>query len=318
MNILVTALGSMSAEHITMRLHQCGHQVIGCDIHPAAWIYSARRVVSFHQIPPATRQDDFLNAVLALCEQHNIERIVPLTDPEVDVLTAHRTRFPSTIANALLHAQASERCRDKWAWRALFANDPAITPIPGYLLADYPHGEFAFPLILKPRTGRSSEGICQIDSPQALANAVAARQPDAWLLQPKINGEVVTVDVVYQASCDRWAAVARRELIRTVNGAGLTVEMLDDPALLEQAATVAQRLGINGCINIEFIRHPGGYGLMDINPRFSAGVEFSAMAGYDMVSNHLRCFSDEPIDAQPRYANTIFTRRYVTVLQDND
>lgn len=50
--------------------------------------------------------------------------------------------------------------------------------------------------------------------------------------------------------------------------------------------------------------------LMDINPRFSAGVSFSMLAGYNMVNNHLRCFNNKHIDSEKEILEKIYTRSY--------
>ena len=51
--------------------------------------------------------------------------------------------------------------------------------------------------------------------------------------------------------------------------------------------------------------------LMDVNPRFSAGVAFSLRAGYDMIDNHLRCFTGENILPPPAVADAIYTKGFL-------
>ncbi|MFQ9705363.1 MAG: ATP-grasp domain-containing protein [Enterocloster clostridioformis] len=52
-----------------------------------------------------------------------------------------------------------------------------------------------------------------------------------------------------------------------------------------------------GCVNMEFIEDRDGvYHMLECNPRFSGGVEFSCLAGYDCVTNHLRCFEGKEIE----------------------
>lgn len=41
---------------------------------------------------------------------------------------------------------------------------------------------------------------------------------------------------------------------------------------------------------MEFIVNEKGRFLIDINPRFSAGIGFSRLIGYDLVNNALNCF----------------------------
>lgn len=312
MNILITAIGSMSAETVITQLRQASHRVIGCDIHPAHWLYASRLVDDFAQVPLARDASAWMEAIIALCQQHHIDVIFPLTDIEVDVLSAHRHRLPQGTQAGIMSADAVSLCRDKYAWFEQLRDHPRIRPLQSMRLSDWaPSVSLAFPAVLKPRNGRSSEGLRIIHSEEELLEVRARLKTDDWIVQPKICGDIYTVDIVRQQSNGHWAAVARKELIRTSNGAGISVETTPDSELLQMAGLVAQELGTNGCFNIEFIGNSDGYFLMDINPRFSAGVEFSVKAGYDMVNNHVCCFSHKLIHSPVFYTATIRIRHYV-------
>lgn len=60
---------------------------------------------------------------------------------------------------------------------------------------------------------------------------------------------------------------------------------------------------------MEFIELNNEFYLIDVNPRFSAGVAFSVIAGYDMVNNHLRCFQEKDIEFRPKYQEMIITKK---------
>ena len=52
------------------------------------------------------------------------------------------------------------------------------------------------------------------------------------------------------------------------------------------------------------------YYLIDINPRFSAGIAFSNFIGYDMVTSHFNCFWNEPIQSAVSFDEQIICKRY--------
>jgi hypothetical protein len=58
----------------------------------------------------------------------------------------------------------------------------------------------------------------------------------------------------------------------------------------------------------------GKYYLIDVNPRFSAGVAFSVISGYDMIINHIRCFVNEEIDKQIPVKQQIIIKKYDEVI----
>ena len=142
-------------------------------------------------------------------------------------------------------------------------------------------------------------------------------EDEDYLFQPFMKGKVVTVDVVRDRTADQCVAVARRELLRTLNGAGLSVQVFRDEALEGTCAGLAGILDITGCVNFEFIEMEDGTRFfLECNPRFSGGVEFSVMAGYDFVVNHMRCFEKKPIEMKPDVQEHWIARKYEEYITD--
>ena len=77
---------------------------------------------------------------------------------------------------------------------------------------------------------------------------------------------------------------------------------------------IGKKLQILGAINIEFLCSAHHCYLMDINPRFSAGIAFSHLAGYDIVKNHFLCFQNEPIENNVTITPCYAVKRYITYI----
>lgn len=307
---LVTAIGSMSAPAVIAGLRRgTGVRIIGCDSNPGDWLASSSLVDDFHRVPSARQPQAFVDALLRLCRETGTAGILPLTDLEIDALLPHRETFERAGAALLIPESAATRiCRDKWALFRVFEADAEVTPIPTWRIHDGPAHPAAFPWVVKPRLGRSSEGLVSIRDASDEAWARQRLNGEDDIVQQRLPGEVCVVDVVRHALSGRVATMARKELVRTPNGAGLTVELLPPGELDRFARRVVERLGINGCINLEFLVHEGVPLLMDANPRFSAGVGFSLLGGYDMISNHMRCFGGQDIDGEVAPSARICTR----------
>lgn len=312
MKCLVTAIGSMSAEAVIGALKRRGDTtVVGCNIHPRDWVAASRRVDGFHQVAPAHDTPVYLAQLLDICTRDGITHIIALTDPEVDALSAQRELFQAIgVTLCLPHHSAVRLARDKLAVYRQFVGHPRIQPIPTWCLQDTPATGLSYPLLAKPRYGRSSEGLHVIADADALRYWQGRLASQDYIVQPLLKGEVFVTDVVLQADGSRSTAVTRQELLRTPNGAGMTVQMHPRHACDALATEVARHIGLHGCINVEFLIVDNQPCVMDINPRFSAGVSFSMLAGYDMVNNHLNCFNGNPIDAGSAVADTVFTRGY--------
>lgn len=52
--VIVTAIGSFSAQNVIAACHKAGMRVVGCDIYPAEWVVNSRDVDVFYRAPYAT------------------------------------------------------------------------------------------------------------------------------------------------------------------------------------------------------------------------------------------------------------------------
>ncbi len=316
MNYLVTAIGSMSAAAViaSLRADPEIRVLVGCNTLPFAWTPQAPRVDVFEQVPHASDEVSYVASLLKMCASYRIDRVIPLTDLEVDALDRYRVEFEErSVLLCMPSGMALRVARDKRRLCQRFAGSAEIAVVPSVDLKAYVPA-LKFPLFAKPRRGRSSEGVCFIREEVDLLRFRQSVAEEDYVIQPYIDGEIVVVDVVRQQSTGFSFAIGRRELQRTPNGAGLVVEMGVRPDLVLAARHVTEVLDINGCVNVEFIVNEKGEGfLMDLNPRFSAGVAFSKMAGYDMVINHIRCFDGGILDAEVEVEPSVYCREYVEV-----
>lgn len=312
-NILVTAIGSMSAECVIAELNASGHTVFGCDIHPAEWHAVSAACRKVLRASLATDTERYLSFLEQAVAAYGIDLLLPLTDPEIDVLDAHRERIEACGVRLCMPDHETLRiARDKYAlYRFFLEEERVLAPLTVRCGADA--GEVPGTMrdggfVAKPAAGRSSEGLCYIDTPRQLEEYL--RKP-GYIVQERIAGPVVTVDYVRDGRTGADFSVPREELLRTKNGAGLTVRVFPDAGLQALVSLIGSRIGVNGCVNMEFIRSDKGWYLIDINPRFSAGVAFSHKAGYNMVRSHLNCHCQQEILPPVSVAAQIVTKRYV-------
>jgi len=310
-NILVTAIGTISSDCVISSLRSfCSGKIIGCDIYPAEWHAVSDRFDAVLKAPLAKESEDYFDFIKEACEAYSIDIIIPLTDVEVDFFNDKRAYF---IAEDILVTIGTKEflsiARDKQKLNDFFRDDPAVHSVRTY--AAWELGRAEFPLIAKPRRGRSSEGIYYLNS---IGDLRQDMDPEAYIFQEILEGQVCTVDYVRAAETGNDFALPRMELLRTKNGAGLTVETFKCARIEELVHYIGEKLHATGCINMEFIVHKGEYYLIDINPRFSAGVGFSKLAGYDFVENHLLSFMHGDIVIPLEYDCFIAQKKMVDVI----
>lgn len=281
MKILVTAIGSMSAKIVCKKLQALGCFVIGTDIYLKEWQTNLQFVQKFVRVPRFNK-NNFTSELLNICKKNKIEYIFPLTDSEIDILNENRKLFESNkIILCMSCYETISQVRDKSKIRS---------NIPNFSIEELSNKSI-YPIIAKPKKGRSSEGKFLIENEKQLS---IIKNKKKYIFQKFIDGKIITVDIVRDKN-GNIVCMARKEHIRTSNGAGIVVEIFKDKELERIAFEIVAKYNILGCVNIEFLYSGDKYYLMDINPRFSAGIGFSCAAGYNFVENHLRCFQEKQI-----------------------
>ena len=104
-------------------------------------------------------------------------------------------------------------------------------------------------------------------------------------------------------------ALARQELLRTVNGLGTTVSILPEHPLNAICAAIARQADIVGVVNMEFIHHKDEYYFLEVNPRYSGGLGFSLLAGVNFALLELLCHQGKSIGFRPRVSPMVLTRQ---------
>lgn len=305
--VLVTAIGSFSADCVINELKKNNYNVIGCDIYPAEWHAVSKDCNRVYRVPLASENDDYINNILTICHENHVNFILPLTDIEIDVLNKYRSSFNNCgIILCMQSNYTLNIVRNKYILYKTFEHDNNIPSIKTFKSGqnNIPN---IIPCIAKPCNGRSSEGLKIINN---LSELEYIKSFNNYIIQEFISGPIFTVDYTRNAETGHDFSIAREELLRTKNGAGITVKITIDQTLSQLVSYIGNKIEVNGTVNMEFIKHDDKYYLIDINPRFSAGVAFSHVAGYNMVMSHFNCFMNSDIFPSITYSEQIITKRY--------
>lgn len=251
-------------------------------IAPALYFADARYIV------PMIKDPEYLDAIVSICIEEEIQAIFPLIDPEIAFLAKNRKRFHELGVEVLVPSEHSaELCFDKYE-SFLYFKRHGIPVVPTYgdidsFASALERGEIAFPVFVKPRTGSGSVGARTITRMEDL---VAAIKEDASLIvQSFMSGDDLDADVYIDTISKKVVAIfLKRKLSTTIGGANKTISFKDPHlfALIEEAVELME---LNGPIDMDFFRCDGAYYLSEINPRFGgaylhaygAGVDFAKM-----------------------------------------
>lgn len=310
---LVTAIGSYAADIVIKNLKTLGFKVIGTDIYAREWIADAYNVSEFYQVPRVADKEEFFKAIDYICNEENITHIIPSTDIEVDFFNEYRNYFEEKNITICISSKETLRiCRNKKTQQEFIDQHvPSVNAIPTLRVEKDMDAPFDYPMVCKPFDGRSSQGLRYVYTEEDWEAVKTCAGSEKYIVQPKIKGRIVTVDVVRQKDGKAIVAIPRVELLRTLNGAGLSVKVYPDKTLEAMCKELADAFNIIGCVNFEFIKdEEEKYHYVECNPRFSGGVEFSCIAGYDCIGNHIRCFENVNIDQFSVKRETFIARKF--------
>lgn len=303
--ILLTAVGSMSALPVMDRYRELGHQVFTCDIYDRTWNTAPLYADGFFQSCLATRGEEYVQQMLENVRRDQIDFLIPLTDPEVDVLSSRKGEFLALgciLCTPDDHQTRLFRSKDEMNH---FLEDRSIGKVIPTLAATETLPPWPFPLLMKPRSGRSSQGLTVVRNEDEYRAALSKR--DDYIVQPYLDGDIFCVDVA-RDKAGQCVALARREILRNPSGLGMTVETLPGHPLEKICGQIANAVELVGVVNMEFIARNGEYYFLEVNPRFSGGVGFSMAAGADFAAFELTCHQGGSLPAAIQPKNCILAR----------
>lgn len=311
--ILVTAIGSFSAKCVINSLKEDHFWVLGTDIYPKHWHHISLSCDEFVKVPYAT-DPEYICCIIDLCIMHQIAYILPLTDLEIDIFDNAREKIELHGIKLLMPKRdVLKIARNKFELykafeRHEFVKVPATIQIEDCVKRDINIAPCN--IVAKPINGRSSEGIYFVSAGESIKFLL---QKKDYILQERLMGNIYTVDYIRDVSGNDFS-VCREELIRTKNGAGVTVRILSDGSLMKIVSEIGANLDIIGCVNMEFIKNRDTYYLIDVNPRFSAGIAFTQFVGYNLVRSHLSCHRGGGIATPILVEEQIIEKEYSEVL----
>jgi carbamoyl-phosphate synthase large subunit len=250
---------------------RAGASTIATDANPLApALYHADR----HELVPRIEDDDYVPALRALVDEHDVRLIVPLTDLDQALLARSRDELGALVL--LPDAEVVERLADKYLTHVLLGERGI--PSPPTWLSDEVPTDAAFPLLVKARAGFGSRHIYRAGDRAELEFFLRYTPVDS-IVQACLAGEEFSIDVF----CDlesRCLNAIPRTMIESKGGESIKGMTIKDESLIEFGRLVSETLGLVGPANVQCFREPDGTHLVtDINPRFGGGFPLPLAAG---------------------------------------
>jgi carbamoyl-phosphate synthase large subunit len=315
MNVLLTCVGRRSYTVEVFKQAVGDHsRVLACDSSPDA---PALQKADKAFIVPRIDQGDYIDALLAICDDHQIGLLVPALEPELLLLATHRARFLAIGTVPLVSTpEIVATCYDKLATSRFLSNCGLGIPYTFDSLdaarAALSRREITFPLVVKPRWGVSSIGMqfpeddeelelsYQLTKKQIersfLAEISATDSQRNILIQERLPGEEYGMDVINDLNGNYVCTFIKRKTRMWAGQTDRAVTVRNDP--LEMIGQlIGEKLGQIGILDCDaFVTEHGCY-VIDINPRIGGGYPFSHIAGANLPAALIAWASGQQPDA---------------------
>jgi carbamoylphosphate synthase large subunit len=291
LTILVTASGSPGTAALLRALRENGERgvrIVGTDM--AELAIGRQLSDAFHVVPPGS-DPGFADALISICERESVDVVLPQSTYDLPGLAAAKERFPCEVL--VSSVEAVRRSNDKAETYALLdaigGPGPAWRRARGGGAVEAAARELGYPgedVAVKPLESSGSRGFRILSASadpleQMLTNrpgvAPAMRLEELVALLPEAGGPELLVMELARGKERTIDGIARggrivlghpktREAMRA--GLAMYFETLDDPWLMEVAASIVRELELDHFFNIQLV----GDKVIEINPRISTVV----------------------------------------------
>lgn len=317
--VLVTGIGGGGHGHEIVKALRLADRywIMGVDM--VATSFGIGDVDESDSVVPAS-DPGYIDQLLGLCRQHDIQVVVHGSEPELRAISAHREVFleagvlPLVNTPDIIALGSDKRETMRRLDQAGFAH-PETVCIDD--TTSVPEG-FPLPAIVKPAVGgggSSNTYIVQDAEELGFVCRYLVRQGITVLLQEYVGTpqDEYTVGVLHSLDGDLYGSIALRRQITSglssrhkapnrtgrddlsptlIVSSGISQGSIGDyPEVREACEGIAEALGSRGPLNIQCRAFNGSVYPFEINPRFSGTTYMRAMCGFNepdiLIRRHL-------------------------------
>jgi carbamoyl-phosphate synthase large subunit len=257
---------------------------IAADPSPLA---PAQYAAHVHVAVPRMDDPEYVPALQALCEEHGVGAVLPLTDLDIEILAraAEEERLPALVPSA----EVARATYDKYETHLLLGR--LGLPSPPTLLPDDDLSVLEYPVMIKPRQGSGARSIHLAHDPaQArffidyVQRAPGGRRPkglpgpEPVMIQRAMGGDELSIDCLGDRD-GRCLNAIPRTMLESRGGESIKGQVVHDEELIELGRRVMEALAVRGPATIQVFRDPDiGVGITDVNTRFGGAFPAPAYA----------------------------------------
>jgi carbamoyl-phosphate synthase large subunit len=259
---------------------------------------------------PAMDDPDYVPALAALCAQHDVGAVLPLTDLDIEILARalEEQRLPALVPSA----EVARATYDKYETHLLLGR--LGLPSPPTVLPEADLDGLEYPVMVKPRRGSGARSIhLAHDADHARFFVDYVNEPT--MVQRAMNGPEISIDCLGDRD-GRCLNAIPRSMLESRGGESIKGQVIRDEELIELGRRTMEALAVAGPATIQVFRDPDvGIGITDVNTRFGGAFPapvYAALPGRTYPELIVRMAAGETIEPHVGEfrAGMTFTRYY--------
>jgi carbamoyl-phosphate synthase large subunit len=224
---------------------------------------------------PMIEDPGYVPALEALCEEHGVGVVLPLTDLDIEVLARARAdgRLPALVPSP----EVARATYDKYEAHLMLQR--LGLPSPVTVLADADLEELHYPVMVKPRRGSGARSIHRAED-ATQARFFAGYVPEPVMIQRAMNGPELSIDCLGDPG-GRCLNAIPRTMLESRGGESIKGTVVADRELIDLGRRAMEALRVTGPATIQVFRDPEvGLAITDVNTRFGGAFPAPVYAAH--------------------------------------
>jgi carbamoyl-phosphate synthase large subunit len=288
-------------------------RVIAADPNPLA---PAQYAAHVREAVPRIDEESYVPALRALCDEHGVGAVIPLTDLDIEVLALARAEgvLPALVPDP----EIARATYDKYEAHGLLLR--LGLPSPPTVLPGEPVE--AYPVMIKPRRGSGARSIHRARD-AAEADFFARYVEEPTMVQRWMDGPELSIDCLSDLE-GRCLNAIPRTMLESRGGESIKGTVIADAELIDLGRRVVEALGVRGPCTVQVFRDPQiGVAITDVNTRFGGAFPapvYAALPGRTYPELIVRMAAGERVEPHVGefVAGCTFTRYFWQLELDED
>ncbi len=312
MNLLILSAGTRNkvVQYFKKEVGVEGKVVATDCSNLAPAVYDADR---FYLVPRITAPG-YLDRILEICREEQIDGVFSLIDPELSLLAKERERFLAVGTVPIVSDyDLTETCLDKFRMYQMLCRMQIPT---GRCFVDkedfyraVEEGEISYPVFIKPVRGSASININKVNSREE--TDLLFTLDDDLMIQEYMDGQEYGADVYIDMISGRCTSIFVKKKIKMRAGETDKSVSVKDEKLFTMIRNFVEECGFRGMIDIDIFEIDGCFYISEVNPRFGGGFPHAYACGVNMPAAVIRNLAGQENEVDiGNYAENICMMKY--------